>query len=660
MGAIIHILLVDDDEDDYFLTKGLLAERPSTAMDADSVRFHLDWVSSYTAALVEINRQAHDAYIVDYQLGDGNGLQLVQTAVGSGCTAPFILMTGQGNYDLDLEAMRAGVTDYLVKKELTPALLERSIRYSIERKKAAEVNRRDAERSTLLATLSQTLAEAGLDTSDILDTVARQVAMLTGDACIIRLFSEGQAWTELVAIYHPDRRRQAAAERLAISSNFQQIAEAESSCLISGNAVTIYESQNGKTASGNSLQQHALMAPIRAKDRLIGTLSLVRPITPSAYSPEDHVFLLDLANRAALAIENARLYEAVSQRAGELDALHRATAALLSTIDLEILLSRILDIAESAIPAAERACLYLAASETGITQIQGIDAAQEPRIQKIQFSTGPDCSAAILREMMPLSIPELSVVPDLLEHCFPSIRLSENFPSSGSAILAPLILGEELLGLLSLSSSRPAAFTDSDQRLLMSFANTTTAALRNAMLHAKVQKLAITDSLTELYNRRGFFNLGRREVDRAQRFGRTLSAILIDLDNFKDVNDTYGHAVGDQALRIVAERLQSSVREVDILGRYGGDEFVVLLPETDLQAARTAAERIRLHLSEQIALRGVLPEAEDGQGALALTASLGVACLDSQGSPDLLTLLARADAAAYTAKQAGRNRIEAS
>ena len=115
-----------------------------------------------------------------------------------------------------------------------------------------------------------------------------------------------------------------------------------------------------------------------------------------------------------------------------------------------------------------------------------------------------------------------------------------------SVIVAPLVLENHAIGALSLKSSSKAAFTESDLHLVISFAATATAAIRNAQLHAEVQKQAITDGLTGTYNRRGFYDLGLREVERANRFGRTLAAIMLDIDHFKDVNDQFGHAAGDR------------------------------------------------------------------------------------------------------------------
>jgi diguanylate cyclase (GGDEF)-like protein len=218
-----------------------------------------------------------------------------------------------------------------------------------------------------------------------------------------------------------------------------------------------------------------------------------------------------------------------------------------------------------------------------------------------------------------------------------------------SAIVAPLTFDEDTLGALALESSRPNAFTQSDLQLLSSLAATATAAIHNAMLHAQVQKIAITDSLTGVYNRRGFTEVGRRMIESARRFERPLSAIMLDVDNFKSINDGYGHATGDVILQAVAERLAHGIREVDLLGRFGGDEFAILFPETDLFTAWNVAERMRQNVS-QVAI-------PTEHGSLSVTISQGLARYSSR-TPDLDSLIGEADRALYLAKQSGRNRVE--
>jgi diguanylate cyclase (GGDEF)-like protein len=167
-------------------------------------------------------------------------------------------------------------------------------------------------------------------------------------------------------------------------------------------------------------------------------------------------------------------------------------------------------------------------------------------------------------------------------------------------------------------------------------------------LNAEVRRLAIVDELTQVYNRRGFFEMGNREVERAKRFGKPLSAIMFDIDHFRSFNNTYGHAIGDRVLTEVAARCSRQLRKVDIFGRYGGEEFVVLLPETKIADAAVAAEHLRHHTAYE-------PVSTE-QGLLTVTISLGIAVLKNN-TTGLEELLERADQALYKAKTSGRNRV---
>jgi DNA-binding response OmpR family regulator len=129
------VLLIDDDADDYALVRDLLSEIPTS-------RFRVDWAATYDAAVEAVCRDEHDVYLLDLRLGERDGLELLRELIAQGCEAPIILLTGQGGYEVDVEAMRSGAADYLVKTQLTAELLERSIRYSIERKRTESEVRR--------------------------------------------------------------------------------------------------------------------------------------------------------------------------------------------------------------------------------------------------------------------------------------------------------------------------------------------------------------------------------------------------------------------------------------------------------------------------------------------------------------------------------------
>jgi diguanylate cyclase (GGDEF)-like protein len=166
-------------------------------------------------------------------------------------------------------------------------------------------------------------------------------------------------------------------------------------------------------------------------------------------------------------------------------------------------------------------------------------------------------------------------------------------------------------------------------------------------LYADIEKLAVTDPLTGLYNRRGFFEKSDFELERAKRYGHALGSIMFDLDHFKKVNDTYGHAIGDLVLKEMAARFIPLIRKVDVFGRYGGEEFALILPETNLEKALVVAERLRHAAREPI---------QTEQGILNITISMGISEL-KRSTTDVQSLLNCADQALYQAKEAGRDRV---
>ncbi len=166
---------------------------------------------------------------------------------------------------------------------------------------------------------------------------------------------------------------------------------------------------------------------------------------------------------------------------------------------------------------------------------------------------------------------------------------------------------------------------------------------------AALELLATRDELTGLSNRRHVLELASRAFDQAQRYRRPLSAVMFDIDRFKDINDSYGHAAGDQILAQVGERMRAVMRKVDILGRYGGDEFVIFLPETGREGARRLAERLRAALAARVDIGGCQVE---------ITASIGISSTCGESADLTLDeLIRRADHALYRAKQSGRDRV---
>ena len=164
-------------------------------------------------------------------------------------------------------------------------------------------------------------------------------------------------------------------------------------------------------------------------------------------------------------------------------------------------------------------------------------------------------------------------------------------------------------------------FNEHDLHAAESIATQAGIAIQNARLFQEVNQLAITDPLTRLYNRRYFFNLAKVELERAKRYSTDLSFIMLDIDNFKRVNDTHGHLVGDEVLMAVSEIIRKTIHKIDLAARYGGEEMVILLPVTTQESAMVSAERLRLAVEElKVAVNG---------SSISVSISLGVSSLNS-------------------------------
>lgn len=222
-------------------------------------------------------------------------------------------------------------------------------------------------------------------------------------------------------------------------------------------------------------------------------------------------------------------------------------------------------------------------------------------------------------------------------------RPEERAASPGSGLGSVEVEARSLRDGLCEAEARRAEVESLNARLK---AETRNLRIEIAELRAQVDMVASSDAVSGSLNRRAFLESFRKEWRRARRYGRPLAVIMADIDQFKVINDGYGSEVGDRVLRLVARTLQKAARASDFVGRYGGDSFGVVLPETDPQAARRVAERLR---------KGLESAAFDHKGRqVCVTASFGVACSE-EGDPEPEALLLRADDHLYQAKRAGRN-----
>ncbi len=223
------------------------------------------------------------------------------------------------------------------------------------------------------------------------------------------------------------------------------------------------------------------------------------------------------------------------------------------------------------------------------------------------------------------------------------LKPDENVANFQEYDLAPLKIGHRCVGYL---AARGIAREDADTYHILS--HQFMLGIKRAFLYQHVQELAITDTLTGAFTRRYYMERFNEEVERSKRFKYNFSFLMVDVDHFKESNDRYGHLVGDVILREVVKTIKENIRQIDSIGRYGGEEFIIILTETDKNGARFAAERIR----QAVEARRIKAYDEE----LKVTISIGVATFP-EDAQETMALIERSDKALYRAKQTGRNRV---
>jgi diguanylate cyclase (GGDEF)-like protein/PAS domain S-box-containing protein len=242
---------------------------------------------------------------------------------------------------------------------------------------------------------------------------------------------------------------------------------------------------------------------------------------------------------------------------------------------------------------------------------------------------------------------ELLVVNDTSEDPFGhSKRLAD--AGIGAYASMPLIAGGRVVGTLFANDSQPRNFSPADLRFLRALAERAAWAVHRTKLFNKIDRQAKIDDLTRLWNRRQLFVLGEKEMGRAERYARPLSALMVDIDNFKSINDRFGHRTGDEVLVMLAARMSDVLRSFDVIGRYGGEEFVAVLPEVGEQEARAIAERLCDYVRDQMfSLDGL---------EIKLTISVGIA-MRNAATASFASLIDQADIAMYQSKNSGRDQV---
>ncbi len=328
------------------------------------------------------------------------------------------------------------------------------------------------------------------------------------------------------------------------------------------------------------ITRSAISAPLRHKGKVIGAISC-QSYRADAFDDADLELLQGIGDVAAVAIENARFVEELEIRRREAEQLEEIGRALTSSLEPAEVIQRVID-STLELLAADSATVWLiegrnakvAASKGKVALIEG----DEWQVPSDVFEDMGDLGRPIL-------IPDLKATELLPEHVRDRVPLQ-------SAVLVPLLIEDRVSGALAAAFAGPHLFTDEEVRVARRLASQASIALANAQLHERLQTLSLKDPLTGLPNRRHLEIHLERELAAARR-GRPLCLVIFDLDRFKTFNDTNGHVAGDAALRHLGRVLASGARAMNVVARYGGDEFVSVLAGSTLEEAQQHAVRIQ-------------------------------------------------------------------
>lgn len=376
--------------------------------------------------------------------------------------------------------------------------------------------------------------------------------------------------------------------------------------------------------------------PIFVKQVWWGFIGFDDCLTEREWSAAELDALIAAASTLGAAIEREQSDREQQMRANELEAIRQASLSLTATLDLGTVLETVCESTLRLTPEVNDVHIFLYPGE----RLEfGASLWMDGKKNVMWSEPRPDgLTYTVARSGKRIVVPDMRTSP-----------LFAAMQWRGAIIGMPLKIAQRVVGVMTIAYEKPRTFSENELRTLDLLAAQAAIAIENASLYDQVQQLAVTDPLTNIYNRRGFFQIGDSEIERARRFGHPLSALMFDLDYFKQFNDTFGHPFGDKILVALVEVCRRNIRTLDILGRYGGEEFAVLLPETDSATAAQIAERVREAVEKT--------QMQIDDRVISITISIGVATLHD-GVFDLTALLDQADQALYRAKQAGRNRVE--
>jgi len=471
-----------------------------------------------------------------------------------------------------------------------------------------------------------------LELTDVLESILKQVLLLVS-AREAQVFLYDGTNLEFGAVIYAREVQEDPVHPPGPDSIFYKTAQ-------TGKRILVQDIQAEENLQNTWKTGSLVSLPLIFHRKVIGIMNV--SFTKPGELDEGLLQVLDLlSSQASIAINNARTFEAEREQRRLAQALHETGRAIQSSLDIEVVLDQILIQIATVIPYNAANLILIENGKMRVVRQQGFQDSQN----KLDDQTDQEFDISRFTTLVRMTESRRPmIVPDTDKH--PDWVKTESTSGVMSWAGAPILEGNHVIGFLSLNNYTANYYNQDHADILSAFASQASIALTHARLHKKIQEMAITDPLTEILNRRGLQRWGQYEIDRAKRFDSPLSAIYFDLDKFKIVNDTYGHDTGDEVLKQVVSCCLSVIRSIDIFSRVGGEEFLIILPETSLPIAIQVAERIRL------TVKGY--SFKNDSHHINMTLSLGVVELNEE-IDTLSDLMKAADQYMYQSKQSGRN-----
>jgi diguanylate cyclase (GGDEF)-like protein len=588
---------------------------------ADTLRlnnYEVDTAASGAECLEKIDKEDIDLAIIDYVMPGMNGLEVLKEISNKKYPTPVIMLTGKGSEEVAVQAMKLGALDYVIKaighmQSLPDIIRDNLYMFRTALKGQIEQGIVSVKERILITDDSLTVREK---LNELLTSRNYEVEMATsGSECLAKL-AEKKYDLLLLDFIMPEMNGLEVLREIN-SRKF------DLPCIM-------------MTGKGN--EEIAVEAmKLGALDYVIKTVGYLESF-PDLVPRNLRMYRIN-KEKALLEKKLVRKNKDLESRIMQLRALNEISKHIGESLDIDKTLTVIISQIASLINCS-RITIMLLDPERAYLTIKAAKGFPEEGATKVKVKVGEGISGYVASQGEPVFITNIEEDPR-----FKKMNSEQYYAKS--LISVPLKIRDEVIGVINVNNKLDnELFTIDDCDILMTISYNAAIAIENSRRYEEAKSLAIKDALTGLYNQAYFWRVFEMETERSKRYKNPLCLVIIDVDNFKHVNDTYGHQKGDMVLAEVGRVLSQSIRKVDILFRYGGDEFIVLLTETDLEGARMISERLRAKIEDHCFSTPAIND-------LKITFSLGC----SQYKKDMTQkgFFENTDKVLYEAKQKGKN-----